>query len=658
MEEEVSAFNAAILICIPKKVVHQGPDGSSYYLPQQLRPLSIVNTDNRLVASAARLRFEAPISQAIGSAQRGFLKGRSMLLNVLLVDTRLRTACAESDHAGAVFFDFEAAFPSLAHRYLHATLEKLGLPASVSNLVRSLYFGHGCQVTQQGFSATAFPVQAGIRQGCPLSPLLFALAIEPLLRALQKAEPSLLVCAYADDIAAVSSNLEGMLATAAPIFAAFGRASGLHLNQSKTVVLPLGSAAIPEVQHWLRSRLDWVMTPVQHWAEYLGFFLGPDAEGKGWNKVFRKMQDRVALWAGVGTVFFWGVTAYNTYILSLAGFLLQLEPLPATWPAVEAALLRRMFPGPAAGTHGWIRPLDLHTVDQIGMPAAVRDLAAVSLAARFRVTHREALAEGGIRIQQLLRKIHNAERDATGNASVIRLGRWRQWYTHSFAANLQEACHSLDRRGINIGNVEAGLAGDMQQPLTEARARRLRRGVQGAVVRSLHAAGPQPWHRRLRARLEIFKMPLLPGSRPVRALRTMERLPNSTPPRVRAAIIRTWLHGWCTERRFQNRNSQCMWGCQYAQDDLLHYVDCRRLRDAAAQALQLPCLADGASGTEDFLLLRPGADEPLARLAQKARRLAAAYLLHCRQRHDRKAWRALTAAGRVDAFRQMDISLR
>ena len=54
----------------------------------------------------------------------------------------------------------------------------------------------------------------------------------------------------------------------------------------------MGSAAAPDVQLWLRSRLDWGMAAVQRWAEHLGFFLGPDAAGKGWSKVFRKTQER------------------------------------------------------------------------------------------------------------------------------------------------------------------------------------------------------------------------------------------------------------------------------------------------------------------------------------------------------------------------------
>ncbi len=49
MNKEVSMFNAAVLVCIPEKVVHHSPDGTAYYLPQHLGPLSIVNMDNRLL---------------------------------------------------------------------------------------------------------------------------------------------------------------------------------------------------------------------------------------------------------------------------------------------------------------------------------------------------------------------------------------------------------------------------------------------------------------------------------------------------------------------------------------------------------------------------------------------------------------------------------
>ena len=45
------------------------------------------------------------------------------------------------------------------------------------------------------------------------------------------------------------------------------------------------------------------------------------------------------------------LSALRVYVLPLASFLLQLEPLPQAWPSEEMKLVNTLFPGPAAGTH-------------------------------------------------------------------------------------------------------------------------------------------------------------------------------------------------------------------------------------------------------------------------------------------------------------------
>ncbi len=74
--------------------------------------------------------------------------------------------------------------------------------------------------------------------------------------------------------------------------------------------------------------------------------------------------------------------------------------------------------------------------------------------------------------------------------------------------------------------------------------------------------------------------------------------------------------------------------------------------------MQLPAFVSGASEAEDFLVLRPGADDPPQCFALKAMRLAAAHPLPCRQRRDRKVWWPLMVDGQIEAFRQMQFSLR
>ena len=96
----------------------------------------------------------------------------------------MRLASLGSDAAAAIFFDFVAAFPPLAHEFLHAVLRYVDLPGCLRNFARSLYEGNGCDIALPGTQARGFSIRAGIRQGCLLSPLLVALCEDLLLRQL------------------------------------------------------------------------------------------------------------------------------------------------------------------------------------------------------------------------------------------------------------------------------------------------------------------------------------------------------------------------------------------------------------------------------------------------------------------------------------------
>ncbi len=91
---------------------------------------------------------------------------------------------------------------------------------------------------------------------------------------------------------------------------------------------------------------------------------------------------RTDLWAQLGLGLHYTSVAYNVYIASLLGFLLQLEVLPDAWVSVEAAALRRLVPGPAK----WILPADLHALrSHHGLPQEFADMQEVSVAAKFKV---------------------------------------------------------------------------------------------------------------------------------------------------------------------------------------------------------------------------------------------------------------------------------
>eukprot|EP00959_Pyramimonas_sp_CCMP1952_P090816 1901312-Pyramimonas_sp.AAC.1 len=57
--------------------------GGQIFRPGGTRPLSITNSDNRVIANAYRLRWEPIVAPGIAKEQRGFIPGRSMLANIV-----------------------------------------------------------------------------------------------------------------------------------------------------------------------------------------------------------------------------------------------------------------------------------------------------------------------------------------------------------------------------------------------------------------------------------------------------------------------------------------------------------------------------------------------------------------------------------------------
>ena len=152
----------------------------------------------------------------------------------------MRTAALCADDPGAVFYDFSAAFPSVCHEFLVRRLRAVGIPSSVANLVCCLYWGDGCRLSVGGACHMGFRVRAGIRQGCPLSPLLFAVVVDPLPRKLRREHDSAEFRAYADDIASVMTSLRRALPNLLQCFGRFADTSSVRLNMAKVVIIPLG----------------------------------------------------------------------------------------------------------------------------------------------------------------------------------------------------------------------------------------------------------------------------------------------------------------------------------------------------------------------------------------------------------------------------------
>ena len=625
-------LNASLLVFLPKSVSGIDPAHGEYYLPEDTRPLNVVNCDNRLMANAVRFRIEPIVARWASPSQHGFLPGRSMLSNVLEVDHALMRTALFHDTGVAIFFDFKAAFPSISHHFLRRVLRAVCLPQWLLRFVDALYCGNLCQIVIGGARHPGFELLAGVRQGCPLSPLLFAVVADFLLRRLHRLFPGSVFRAYADDLSAVLPRGIRELPLLVSVFEDYAAISGLHLNMSKTVLIPLFVCHHADLSQELSRRFPlWAGINVAGAAKYLGFFLGPERADLGFRKAIAKFSERARTWGQAGGGLFLNSHAYSVYISSVLLFLLQLDDLPATWPLAEESALRALAPGPGY----WFLPVDLHHLDHFGFPRSFLDVQGLSPVIKFRVASCENSANGGLAVRQRARELRNW---LSSSPQVVHAGIWAHWFRASFYFKLDAALDAFAEHGHTPTSVETMIAGSHPRPLVREVALSVRRQFQKTARGLLLRPNLQAVSVRLRRKTDRWQIPQLPGVRPRRATAVLTALGQLAPPRLVAAIWRTLWNGWLTRRRMAKRCNQlhsCIFGCDY-DDSIEHYGRCPHVAQFAWSRLRISRCTDPPHRLSDFLLLDlPNPDALSHLLVLKAIRTASVYRVHCAVLHSR-----------------------
>ena len=263
-------------------------------------------------------------------------------------------------------------------------------PAFLIDIIRRLYEDCTIELLYGAGSHQTFRALAGIKQGCPLSGTLFALALDPFVRLLCLTIPKHLgmITAFADDIAIVALDLLEALKALAPVFATLQAASCLEVNPGKTVVIPLWDHGRFEARRWLVDCLpSWAAFKVRLWGRFLGYLMGPEAAEHRFDLTLDKYRQRGMSARTAGGGFFGNLMHFQIYGSSVLGYLLQLAEPPKQAFALERRILQYLTHGPwqALPNEGLLALADLGFHDE---PRAIRD---ISVAARFRTAEQSTV---------------------------------------------------------------------------------------------------------------------------------------------------------------------------------------------------------------------------------------------------------------------------
>lgn len=144
------------------------------------RPISLINAESKILAKTLAMRLQPYLTTLIHPDQSGFMPNRNTALNLRrLLAVIARRHTIEED-AVILSLDAHMAFDLVTWPFLFAVLKNMGFGPRFCAWIQLLYTQPLAHVAVNGRMSADFPLGRGTRQGCPLSPLLFALVLEPL----------------------------------------------------------------------------------------------------------------------------------------------------------------------------------------------------------------------------------------------------------------------------------------------------------------------------------------------------------------------------------------------------------------------------------------------------------------------------------------------
>ncbi len=231
-----------IITLIPKK-------GKSRMLLKNWRPISLLNTDYKILTKGLASRLKKVLPSIIDSDQTGFLEGRYIGENIRTIADLIEYTSLKDMPGILLLIDFEKAFDTVKWSYIIKCLKYFNFGDSFIHWVRVLYNNIESTVINNGHTSDHFRLFRGIRQGCPISPYLFIIVVEVLaisiranknIRGIQVGSTELKISQLADDTTLVLLDILSVKCSL-KCLNDFRIISGLKVNLDKTLAKGIGT---------------------------------------------------------------------------------------------------------------------------------------------------------------------------------------------------------------------------------------------------------------------------------------------------------------------------------------------------------------------------------------------------------------------------------
>ena len=182
-----------------------------------------------------------------------------------------------------ISIDAEKAFDKVQHPFMINTLQKVDIERTYLNIIKAIYDKPTANITLNGEKLKAFPLRSGIRQGCPLSPLLFNIVLEILvtgireekeIKGIQIGKEEVKLSLFADDMILYTENPKDITRKLLDLINEFSKVAGYKINIQKSVVFLYTNNKISEKE--IKETIPFTITSKR--IKYLGINLPKEAK--------------------------------------------------------------------------------------------------------------------------------------------------------------------------------------------------------------------------------------------------------------------------------------------------------------------------------------------------------------------------------------------
>ncbi|CAG2250566.1 unnamed protein product [Mytilus edulis] len=210
---------------------------------KQWRPISLLCFDYKLITKTLAKRLSKVINKLVDIKQTGAGEEKNIFDNIISISDIFDHMNLNDIKGFLINFDQEKAFDKIKHEFLIKVLKKMNLPVEFVRWIKILYKDIKSKIQVNGQLTEEILITRSVRQGCPLSMNLYALAIETLASSIRRNKnikginiPNLKdpikLFQHADDCTTITTDIKDYYLFMNE-FEKFGKASGAKINKKQ-----------------------------------------------------------------------------------------------------------------------------------------------------------------------------------------------------------------------------------------------------------------------------------------------------------------------------------------------------------------------------------------------------------------------------------------